>query len=146
MLFIVQVSMSMEACKQIDYFKYIFRIFFSSRWNILCILKTCDRIILLLENGFKEWVKLCEENVKSNYLKSWNHDWFSFHAHTLCCSWKSRVINYLVCLSNNWVQWNKQVLSLSTILTIGFQYYRQYGSFSQHSNWLMYYSPWSTWN
>lgn len=38
---------------------------------------------------------------------------------TLCCSWKSRVINCLICLFNNWFQWNKQVLSLSTILTIG---------------------------
>jgi hypothetical protein len=35
-------------------FRYIFRIFFPSRWNILCILKTLDRIILLLENGFRE--------------------------------------------------------------------------------------------
>jgi hypothetical protein len=54
MLFIERVNVNMEACEQIEYFKYIFRIFFPSRWIIF--LKTGDRIILLLENGFKEWV------------------------------------------------------------------------------------------
>jgi hypothetical protein len=88
-----------------------------------CITWKCHRPNQLLSLWIALLVDAFEEYYQNRIVTYWTFFFpkvvaFFYSKHkALFHSCNSRIINYFVCLSSDWIQWNKYIHSLSTIFT-----------------------------